>query len=74
LVTTERDVGNGPPEHGIAEELEPLVRQLTRLLGAPGPVREGPIQQGRIGELPTESFDEQRARVGADQDPRRVCT
>ena len=45
-----RDVGDRPAEHRIAEELQPLVALVTRMLRAPGPVIERSVQQLPIGE------------------------
>ena len=68
-------VGDDQPEHGVAEELQSLVGQLTRVLGAPRPVREGPMPAGPgSANAQTESFDEQRAKVGSViRTPRRPC-
>jgi hypothetical protein len=41
-------VGDGDTEHGVAEELEPLVRRPPGVLGAPGSVDHGRAEDGRV--------------------------
>ncbi len=53
-VAAEGEVGDHPAEHGVAEELEPLVGGLPAHLRAPRPVRHRPAQQGDLGELVAE--------------------
>ena len=50
--------GDHQPEDAVAQELEALVRQLARALGAPGAVAEGARQQFPIVERTTEPLNE----------------
>jgi hypothetical protein len=43
-------------EHGVTEELEPLVRIVARVLGTPRPVRESAGQRRLVGDWPAEPF------------------
>jgi hypothetical protein len=62
------EIGDHPAEDGVAEELEPLVRQLARDLGTPGPVRERLPQQAAVLEAVAQPVLE-RVQVGdAGQD------
>ena len=45
------DVGDLPAEHGITEELEPLVGRVARPLGAPRAMRHGTLEQTHVDEL-----------------------
>jgi hypothetical protein len=50
-------VGDDHPEHGVTEELEPLVRGMAGVLGAPGSVHQGGRQEvGR--EVEGEALDQ----------------
>ena len=57
------EVGHRPAEHGISEELEPLVRLLAGRLRAPAAVRHGATQQSHVVELVAEPLAE-RFEVG----------
>jgi hypothetical protein len=50
--------GDDQPEDAVAQELEALVGQLARALGAPGAVAEGARQQVPIVERTTEPLNE----------------
>jgi hypothetical protein len=52
-------IGDDEAEHGVAEELEPLVR-LDRLglLRAPGSVRDGALEQLDVAKGPADPFGE----------------
>ena len=54
-VLGEHVVGDDDPEHGVAEELEPLVRHVLGVLGAARPVRERPSDQLGVAELEPEN-------------------
>ncbi|MGH9274097.1 MAG: hypothetical protein ACRDZU_05550 [Acidimicrobiales bacterium] len=63
-------IGDDHAEHGVTEELEPLVRRVTGVLSAPRPVDQGGREElGREDEA--EALDEPiQARYGElDQDP-----
>jgi hypothetical protein len=47
-------VGDDQAEHGVAQELEALVRGRALGLGAPGAVGQGPLQQLGVVEAPAE--------------------
>jgi hypothetical protein len=51
-------VGHDPAEHGVAEELEPLVRPVPRILRAPRTVGQGLAQERRIPEPVAEALAE----------------
>jgi hypothetical protein len=52
-------IGDDHPEHGVAEELEPLVGGMTGVLRAPGAVHESRSEEvGR--EVEAEALDELR--------------
>jgi hypothetical protein len=52
-------IGDDDAEHGVAEELEALVRGVTRVLGAPGPVHER--RRDEVGsEVEPEALDQAR--------------
>jgi hypothetical protein len=62
-------VGHDHAEHGVAEELEPLVRGVARVLGAPGAVRErGCELLGR--EVEAEAVDERLQVRDRERDGR----
>jgi hypothetical protein len=68
-------VGGDQPEHGVAEELEPLVRVVTRVLGAPRPVRDGQGEEVDVVERAAERIGESVEVVGVqDAQPRRATT
>ena len=46
--------GHDESEHGVAEELEPLVRLLDPVLGAVGAVRERAVEEVVVHEVPPE--------------------
>src|SRR3954468_12960099 len=48
-------VGDDHAEHRVTEELEPLVRRVLGMLGAPGAVREGLPEHAALAEGPSES-------------------
>jgi hypothetical protein len=50
--------GHHNAEHGIAEELEALVRLVTGMLGAPRAMRDCEREKVRVGERATEPFGE----------------
>ena len=54
----ERQIGDDPAEHGIAEELEALVAQRPRVFGAPRPMSHRPGQQLGVGELVPDALGE----------------
>jgi hypothetical protein len=67
--------GDDQAEHRVAEELEPLVRLVTRVLRAPRPVRDGEREEVRVGERATEPFGEAEELVGVQGiQPRRATT
>jgi hypothetical protein len=67
--------GDDHPEHGVAEELEPLVRLVARVLGAPGAVRDGEREQVEVVERVAERFGKSVEVVGVQGDqPRRATT
>ena len=47
-------VGDDEAEHGVTEELEPLVRVLDAVLRAVRTMGQGAVEEGVIGEFPTE--------------------
>ena len=55
-------VGHGQPEHGVAEELHPLVRLDIRVLGTEGPVDQGLLEVSVLRELVRERGLEPRDR------------
>ena len=61
-------VGDDEPEHGVAEELEALVRQRVGMLGAVRAVRERPLDQLGVAELEPE-HGIQTARPGVLPSP-----
>jgi hypothetical protein len=68
-------VGDDDAEHGVAQELEALVRRVAGVLGAPRSVDEGRRQPLRV-DLDREAFDE-GGEVGdreGDQDPSSLAT
>jgi hypothetical protein len=52
-------VGDHQPQHGVAQELEPLVR-LAAVLGAEGAVAQGEGEEAFVGEDVPQTFDECR--------------
>ena len=52
-------VGDDHAEHGVAQELEPLVRGVAGVLGAPGAVHQGGGQEV-VGEVEAEALDQLR--------------
>jgi hypothetical protein len=67
--------GHGQAEHGVAEELESLVRLEAGMLGAPRPVGQGELEQREVGERATEPVGEAAERVGVEADqPSRLTT
>jgi len=64
-VGAEHVVGDHESEHGVAEELEPLVGGAPRHLGAPRPVGEGSGQQLGIREAATQAGGE-RLELGGE--------
>jgi hypothetical protein len=68
-------VGDDDAEHGVAQELEPFVRVVARVLGAPAAVAQGALEQGGIVELMSEPLREGLERVpGAQLPPSRPNT
>ncbi len=68
-------VGDDQAEHGVAEELEPLVRLVARVLGAPRPVRDREREQVEVVERVAERFGKAVEVVGVQEDqPRRATT
>jgi hypothetical protein len=67
--------GDRLAEHGVAEELEPLVRLVARVLGAPRAVRQGELEQAQVRERAAEPVGEtsQGVVVAGDQ-PSRLTT
>jgi hypothetical protein len=53
-----RDVGDHPPEHGVAEELEALVGDGVGVLGDPRAVGQRFQEDGQIAEPVTEAGGE----------------
>ena len=53
-VAGEEQVAHHERQHGVAEELEPLVRCLFGVLGGIGAVDQGAVQQLSVGEPVTE--------------------
>jgi hypothetical protein len=49
-------VGDDQAEHGVTEELEPLVRAVPRVLGTPRTVRERRGQCRLVGNRPSEAL------------------
>ena len=71
-VPTEGDVGDRPPEHGVAEELEALVALGFTRLGAPTAMGERAAQQGLVGEpIPETVLQVGQRRRGRTVDVRR---
>jgi predicted SpoU family rRNA methylase len=67
--------GDHHAEDGIAEELEPFVRLVTRVLGAPGSVRDREREQVEVVERVAERFGKSVEVVGVQEDqPRRATT
>jgi hypothetical protein len=67
--------GDDQAEHGVAEELEPLVRVVARVLRAPRAVRDREGEQVEVVERVAESFGESVEVVGVQDDqPRRATT
>jgi hypothetical protein len=51
-------IGDDDAEHGVAEKLEPLIRLLARVLGAPRAMREsGREQLGVTEAVPKALFE-----------------
>ncbi len=48
-------VGDDQAEHGVTEELQPLVRAGSGILGAPGPVGQRPGEQVGVADSPPEA-------------------
>jgi len=51
-------VGHDEAQYGVAQELQPFVRGVARVLGAPGAVREGGAKGGFVRERPPEALVE----------------
>jgi hypothetical protein len=67
--------GDDQPEHGVAEELEPLVRVVARVLGAPRSMRDREREQVEVVERVAERFGKSVEVVGVQEDqPRRATT
>jgi hypothetical protein len=67
--------GDDQAEHGVAEELEPFVRLVARVLGAPGSVRDREREQVEVVERVAECLGESVEVVGVQEDqPRRATT
>ena len=66
------EVGDDPPEDGVAQELQPLVADGARVLGAPRSVSHRSRQQVRVVELVPDALGEELE----GQPPSRVraCT
>jgi hypothetical protein len=62
------------PEHGVAEELETLVRRRPRVLGAPRPMGQGAFEQAWVVERVSETLDQPGVGIGGDQLSSRPCT
>ena len=67
----EEPVSDHHAQNRVSKELKALVRLGPGVLGAPGTVREGALQQAGIIKFPAEFFTE---NVGVDQDPKCVWT
>jgi hypothetical protein len=68
-------IGDDDAEYGVAQELEPLVRLVTRVLGAPTAVAQGALEEGGVTELVSEPLGESNERVpGAQLPPSRPNT
>ena len=66
VVAVVHHVGDRPTEHGIAEELEPLVADGAGSLGTPRPMGERTTQQGFIGEVMADAIGQRcEIRVGS---------
>ena len=59
---SEGDVGGDPAEHGVAEELEPLVALVPGMLGAPRPVGHRLIDEAEVVEAQPEPLGQRRRR------------
>jgi hypothetical protein len=67
--------GHDQPQHGVAEELEALVRLATRVLGTPGPVRQRELEELEVTERAAQSLGEAPEGVGVQDDqPNRPTT
>ena len=63
------------PQHRVAEELEPFVRLVARVLGAPGAVCDREREQVEVVERVAERFGKSVEVVGVQEDqPRRATT
>jgi hypothetical protein len=60
--------GDDQAEDAVAQELQPLVGQLARALGAPRPVAEGAREERAIGEGTTETLNQGVELVAGSQD------
>jgi hypothetical protein len=60
-------VGDDEAEHGVAEELEPLVGRRPRRLCAPGAVGEGAGEQVVVVEAAVQARGERLEGGGEDQ-------
>jgi hypothetical protein len=68
-------VGDDDAEDGVAQELEPLVRVVAGVLGAPAAVAQGALEEGGVTEPVTEPLRESSERVpGAQLPPSRPNT
>ena len=66
VVAVVHHVGDRPAEHGIAEELEPLVADRAGSLGTPRPMGERTTQQRFIGEVVADAIGQRcEIRVGS---------
>jgi hypothetical protein len=61
-------VGDDDPEHRVAEELEPLVRDPPGVFGAPRAVDEGRAQDDRVVDGTSEALVEGGEASGRVQD------
>ena len=61
----EREVGDDHPEHGVAEELEPLVGDRFGVLGAVRAVDQRPLEVHGIAEGPARSRPRSRMSASA---------
>jgi hypothetical protein len=68
-------VGDDDAEDGVAQELEPLVRLVSRVFGTPAAVAQGALEEGGVVELVSEPLGESSERVpGAQLPPSRPNT
>ena len=66
VVAVVHHVGDRPAEHGVAEELQPLVADRTGGLGTPRTMGERTTQQGLVGEPMADAIGQRcEIRVGS---------